>query len=98
MDMNKKSQADEETMKEKRLAGWVRLTAVLFRVLIMLGLVSLAILIILLIFTNIFVIWILAIPLALILIGIGLARLEFTLHDRLYAAGHKKTNQIDKEK
>ena len=97
MDLIRKSQEDEETMKEKQLAGWVRLTAVLFRVLILLGLISLLILIIFLAFTNIFTIWILAVPVALLLTGIGIARLEFYLHDRLYAAGYKKTNQIDKE-
>lgn len=91
-----KSQTQEESMEEKRLAGWVRFVSILFRVLIILGLISSAILIILLISTNIFSVWILVTPLVLILIGIGFAWLEYHLHDRLYSAGSKKIDQIDK--
>lgn len=91
---NRKPQAEEETMK-KGLAFWVRLTAVLFRVLIILGLIALILFAILLSLTKIFTIWILAIPLALILIGIGLARLEYCFHGRLYTDANINIDQYE---
>lgn len=93
---NRKPQAQEETMK-KGLAGWVRLTRVLFRVLIILGLIALIIFTILLSLTNIFTIWIMAIPLVLILIGIFLARLEYRFHGRLYTDQNTGPDQIENE-
>jgi hypothetical protein len=93
---NRKLQAQDETMR-KGLVVWVRLTAVIFRVLIILGLITLIIFTILLSFTNIFTIWILAIPIDLILIGIGLARLEYRFHGRLYANEITGPDQIENE-
>lgn len=87
----------DNDLKKVGLAGWGRLTAVLFRVLIILGLISLTIFIILLVFTKIFTIWILLIPVVLVLIGICLAWLEYYLHDRLNATRDKRINPVNKE-
>lgn len=68
----------------ERLATWVRVLGVVFRLLIILGLLLLGVVIALLLLTEIIAVWVLALPLTLLVIGIWMAWLEYRLHDRVY--------------
>lgn len=68
----------------KRLSFWIRLLTVLFRTLIILGLISSAVVILLLALTSRFSCWILFVPGLLIALGILLAWVEYKLHNRHY--------------
>ncbi len=90
---NQPSQTSDNANKStNRLVLWVRILAVLFRVLIIAGLISLAVVVVSMIIfpTNGF--WLFLIPLGLIALGIILARLEYHFHLRLYAQqnSHRK--------
>jgi uncharacterized membrane protein len=69
--------------QQKRLKNWVQLLGVLFRILILSGLVILIFAIILVLFTNLVHWWMLGFPLAVIVSGVLLARIEYLLYKRL---------------
>lgn len=68
----------------ERLATWVRVLGVVFRLLIILGVLLLGLVTALLLLTEILAAWALVLPFALLLIGIWIAWLEYRLHDRVY--------------
>lgn len=72
------------TAQPERVAGKLRFYGVIFRVALIAGLLLLVAAVILLIFTDLIGFWFIILPLALITIGIVLARVESRLHLRLY--------------
>ncbi len=68
----------------ERLATWVRVLGVVFRLLIILGVLLLGLVTALVLLTEIIAAWVLALPLTLLFIGIWMAWLEYRLHDRVY--------------
>jgi uncharacterized membrane protein len=69
---------------EKRLIRQVRFIAVIYRIVLMAGLLVLITAVVLLLVTDLFTAWILILPAALIALGIVLARMEYRLDMRLY--------------
>ena len=81
---NKHTETDQVLQKKaKNLMGWQRFFGVAYRILIVLGLVLLILLSVLLILTEIFSFWIMALPLLLIAAGLILARIEYYFYRRL---------------
>jgi len=85
--MNEQQIDDKQSMEKetRRLHKWERVLAVLFRVMIIIGLALLVLVIVLLFVMNTFGGWILMIPVIVIATGILLAWLEYQLHLRVYA-------------
>jgi hypothetical protein len=81
MPLNKKNSKNGTT--EKRLTGWAKLLAVVFRVLIIAGLLLLILVMIGLLFTFLRQNWLLIPPIILIMVGIIIAWLEYVLHRRI---------------
>ena len=75
--------AERSHENQERLAKWVRLLGVVFRILILSGLVILVLSIGLVLFTNLLRCWMLGFPLAIVVIGVLLARIEYLLYKRL---------------
>ena len=67
-----------------RVAFWVKFLGVLYRLLLISGLIFLLVLVGMLLFTAVFAAWVLIFPILLILTGIFLAWLEYRLDARLY--------------
>jgi len=86
-------QEQKMASKARRLSTWLRLTGIVFRVLIILGLILLILVIIALIFTALFKSWILVVPFALITLGIMIARVEYRLHKRLNPEDKQELSQ-----
>lgn len=74
----------DAALDEKRLARQVRFVAVIYRIVLIAGLLVLIAAVVLLFVTDLFNMWILILPAALIALGIGLARVEYHLDMRLY--------------
>jgi hypothetical protein len=74
---------DRSAEQQRRLKNWVQLLGVLFRILILSGLVILIFAIILVLFTNLVRWWMLGFPLAIVVLGVLLARIEYLLYRRL---------------
>jgi len=70
--------------KTKRLLTWNRMLAVLFRVLLLLGVIFLAFTVVAWIFASWFNKWAVILTLGLIAAGIILARVEYQIHQRLH--------------
>ncbi|MGI6740960.1 MAG: hypothetical protein ACOX7C_05685 [Brevefilum sp.] len=70
--------------KTKRLLTWNRMLAVLFRVLLLLGVIFLAFTIVAWIFASWFNKWAVILALGLIAAGVILARVEYQIHQRLH--------------
>jgi len=88
--MAKTPQTTESEAERKigRLSAWVRLLAVLFRVLIILGLTGIVIILILLLAVSHIKVWLLLIPVFALVLGLVLARSEYRLYNRLYEMEH----------
>jgi len=84
MGEQEKQVQDEQGIPETRLAGWVRFYAVIFRIVLVLGLLALIAAIALLLVSDLFSAWILLLPAVLIILGLVLARVEYRLDMRLY--------------
>lgn len=84
--MNKKTDQSDLDLKKKaeRLGAWLGLVGVLFRLLIVAGLILGVLVIFTILFTSMFRLWILILPAVLIALGVLLAWLEFRLHSRYY--------------
>jgi hypothetical protein len=80
---------EDAALIEKRLARRERFFAVVYRIVLVAGLLGLIATVVLLFATDLFSIWILLLPVALIALGIILARVEYRLDMRLYAI-HKQ--------
>ena len=78
----------------ERLATWVRVLGVVFRLLIILGVLLLGLVTALLLLTEILAAWALALPLTLLFIGIWIAGLEYRLHDRVYNLQKGAANHV----
>jgi L-asparagine transporter-like permease len=74
----------EAEKQQKKLTGWVRFFAVLYRIVLVAGLLALVAVVVLLLATDLFNAWVLLLPAALITLGIVLARVEYRLDLRLY--------------
>ena len=84
---SKQDQALDNTAQ--RLTGWMRFVGVVFRILIVLGVILTVLAVVALISTAIFKVWILLLPISLIFLGVLLAWIEYQLYDRLYACKHE---------
>ena len=71
--------------KTERLGAWLRFVGVLFRLMIVLGLILLLLVVGAILFTSLFSFWILVLPVSLIALGLILAWVEYRLHSRYYA-------------
>jgi hypothetical protein len=82
--VNKQIHSTEESSGQKNgsLKGWVRFLGVVFRIVIILGLLLLGLALALVIFTSIIPLWVLVIPIGLIVAGVILARIEYNLFQR----------------
>ena len=85
--MNEQKIDDKRSMEKetRRLYKWERILAVLFRIVIILGLALLVLVIVLLFVVDAFGGWILIAPFVVVATGILLAWLEYRLHLRVYA-------------
>ena len=81
--------------KIKRLKIWIRLLTLLYRTLILLGLALLILVILLLALTTRFSIWVLLVPGMLIGLGVFLAWVEYTLHNRRLRLADPQLDQED---
>jgi uncharacterized membrane protein len=70
--------------KTKRLLTWNRMLAVLFRVLLLLGVIFLVFTVVAWIFASWFNKWAVILALGLIAAGVILARVEYQIHQRLH--------------
>jgi len=66
------------------LTGWIRFLGVIFRLLIILGLLLFAAAVVLVLLTDLIPYWTVFFPVALVLMGILLARVEYRLHQRTH--------------
>ena len=80
----KQSKNDPLNAKIKRLSWWKRLLAVLFRFLLLSGLILGVGIIAALIFASWFRLWAALLAVGLIVLSVILARLEYHFHQRLY--------------
>ncbi len=69
--------------EKKKLEGWIRLLRIVFRGLIVLGLALLIVAVVVVVIVPLFGLWIFAVPVALISLGIFLAWLEYRLNERV---------------
>ncbi len=69
--------------KQERLAKWVRLLGAGFRILILGGLVLLIAMTAIVLLSDYLRWWMLGFPLAIVIIGVILARIEYWLYQRL---------------
>jgi len=77
-------QGEKQPTPDKPQRGqWQRFLAVVYRLVIIFGLVLLALGAVLVILTSIIPFWSLAFPMVIIIIGLILARVEYNLHKRL---------------
>jgi len=85
--MNEQQIDHKQSMEKEamRLHKWERVLAILFRVMIIIGLALLVLVIVLLFVMDTFRGWILMVPFILIATGILLVWLEYRLHLRVYA-------------
>jgi undecaprenyl pyrophosphate phosphatase UppP len=78
-----------------RQQKWVRLLGVVFRLLIILGLLLFVVMVFGLIFTSAVSDWMFLLPIALIFLGIVVAWFEYRLHRQATAGDSQETNQED---
>ena len=77
-------QGEKQPTPDKPQRGqWQRFLAVVYRLVIIFGLVLLALGAVLVILTSIIPFWSLAFPMVIIIIGLILARVEYNFHKRL---------------
>ncbi len=88
--MTQKPELDKHT---ERLTAWVRVLGIVFRLLIILGVLLFGLVTALLLLTEILAVWVLTIPLILLVIGIWMAWLEYRSHDRVYHLQQGSANQ-----
>lgn len=69
--------------EKKKLEVWIRLLRIVFRGLIVLGLALLIVAVVVVVIVPLFGLWIFAVPVALIALGIFLAWLEYRLNERV---------------
>ena len=89
----REQQEEKKQAQIKRLSFWIRLLTVLFRILIILGLISLAVAILLLALTSGFSCWILLGPGTFVALGILFAWIEYKLHNRHYQLVVKNSSE-----
>lgn len=94
--------ADQDTpfdgdgdQQEQRLAGWVRFFAVIYRIVLVVGLLALVAGVVLLFVVDWLRAWILLLPAALIILGILLARVEYRLDLRRYHLHNPKPKEVE---
>ena len=89
--MNKKPDQTGPDLEKKSapMSTWLRLIAVLYRLLIVVGLILGVLVISAILFTSMFSLWVLLLPVSLTALGVIMAWLEFKLHDRYYALNSK---------
>jgi uncharacterized membrane protein len=88
-------QMNQHQVQIQRLSNWIQLLSIVYRILIVLGLVVLLLMILLLALTTRFSSWILLVPAILIGAGILLAWLEYTLHTRRLRLAEPQLDQGD---
>ncbi len=91
-----KEHTSEPNPRAKRLAAWGKFTAVIYRVILVVGLLLLAATAVLIYFTRRTYLWVIIIPFGLIALGIFLARVEYCLHMRLHKFQNPEPNQKEK--
>lgn len=91
-----KQPTSELDPRAKRLAGWVKFTAVIYRIILVVGLLLLAATAVLIYFTRRTYLWVIIIPFGLVALGIFLARVEYCLHMRLHNFQNPEPTQKEK--
>jgi membrane protein YdbS with pleckstrin-like domain len=69
--------------KKESLRSWISFLRVVYRLVVILGMLFIVGTVILLVFVNIFPMWVLIFPVSLILFGVVLARVEYGLYRKL---------------
>ncbi|HEY9122417.1 MAG TPA: hypothetical protein VIM80_05430 [Brevefilum sp.] len=82
MDEQKQKTEQPADLNKAGMQRWQRLLGVVYRLVIILGLLSFALGAVLVIFTDWVLAWQMIFPVLLILIGVVLARVEFVLYKR----------------
>jgi uncharacterized RDD family membrane protein YckC len=82
------SQNGTRTEKEpapemEQIRQWQRFLSVVYRLLIIFGLITIAFWVVLVVFTSFIPLWSIVFPVIIIITGIILARYEYTLHNRI---------------
>ncbi len=95
MTENKSYEEQKTQRKIKSFSSWASVLGVLFRLVIILGLLLLILFLAVTLFTSIFPIWILVFPISVILFGIFIARIEYALHKRVKKRQPQQTKQED---
>jgi len=83
----------EPDQQTERLAKRVRFFAVIYRIILAVGLLLMAATAVLIFFTRLTYLWVVVVPLGLIALGIFLARVEYDLDLRLYSLENQEPNQ-----
>lgn len=69
--------------KKETLRSWISFLGVIYRLAIVLGLLSTVGMLVVMILINFFSLWVLIFPLTLVLFGVALARIEYSLYRKL---------------
>ncbi len=79
--------------RAKSLKGWVGFLSVVYRIILIIGLVLFAAAAVLIFFTRRAYLWVVPIPLGLIALGVLLAHFEYRLYRRLHYPQDQESNQ-----
>jgi len=96
MTVSDKEQTSESDPRAKSVGGWARLIAVIYRIILVLGLLLLGATAVLIFFTRRTYLWVAIVPLGLITLGVILAYVEYRLYTRLHPSQNQES--ILKEK
>jgi hypothetical protein len=86
----------ESDPRAKSQGSWARLIAVIYRIILVLGLLLLGATAVLIFFTRRTYLWVVSVPLGLITLGVILAHVEYRLYQRLHPSQNQEP--IVKEK
>jgi len=86
---------EEREQHTEKLAKRARFFAVIYRIILAAGLLLLAATAVLIFFTRRAYLWVVVVPLALIALGIFLARVEYLLDLQLYSLENREPGQGD---
>lgn len=87
-----KEHTSEPNPRVKSLRGWVRFFAVIYRIILVVGLLLLAATAVLIYFTRRTYLWVVPIPLGVIALGFLLAHVEYRLYRRMHDPQDQEPN------
>lgn len=80
MSQNRHQDGKKPSPEMENIRQWQQFLGVVYRILIILGLISFLVILILVVFTDIISFWFFILPFIMIVFGIILARLEYVIH------------------